>query len=144
MKATNFFEDFIIRTFGVFSSRTYEIHHKIAHLLSHSCSEPVEAEDSYNSGMFNELCHCKPSQAFVFSFPLGVSYLMQLQITSHSLRCAKHTIIIFFQACRSQYMDNALVDALSLTSANQSEKIDRYPERRYKDLKLDVCRRWKS
>lgn len=93
MKATNFFEDFIIRTFGVFSSRTYEIHHKIAHLLSHSCSEPVEAEDSYNSGMFNELCHCKPSQAFVFSFPLGVSYLMQLQITSHSLRCAKHTII---------------------------------------------------
>lgn len=47
---------------GVVSNRTYNLQHhiKFADLLSHTCLKPVEAEDGYNSGMFNELCHCRP------------------------------------------------------------------------------------
>lgn len=59
MMATHFFKDFTTHTLALLAAELikYSVI-KIADLLSHSCSKPFE--DGYNSGMFNELCHCKP------------------------------------------------------------------------------------
>lgn len=68
---------------------------KIAEILAHTCSKPVKAEYGYNSGMFNELCAFANlyAQAFIFFCPLGVSYMMLLQLISHSLRRAENSFI---------------------------------------------------